>query len=69
MDLGAEYHGYTADVTRTIPANGKFLQYVVLSQRAVAERAGRIQGETSNGALTCIQWIVPDSLAERHRIH
>ncbi|HSI70600.1 MAG TPA: aminopeptidase P N-terminal domain-containing protein [Gillisia sp.] len=24
MDLGAEYHGYTADVTRTIPAYGKF---------------------------------------------
>jgi len=24
MDLGAEYHGYTADLTRTIPANGKF---------------------------------------------
>lgn len=24
MDLGAEYRGYTADVTRTIPANGKF---------------------------------------------
>ncbi len=24
MDLGAEYHNYTADVTRTIPANGKF---------------------------------------------
>lgn len=24
MDLGAEYHGYTADITRTIPANGKF---------------------------------------------
>ena len=24
MDLGAEYHGYTADVTRTIPANGSF---------------------------------------------
>ena len=24
MDVGAEYHGYTADVTRTIPANGKF---------------------------------------------
>jgi len=24
MDLGAEYHGYTADVTRTIPASGKF---------------------------------------------
>ena len=26
MDVGAEYHGYTADVTRTIPANGKFTQ-------------------------------------------
>lgn len=26
MDLGAEYHGYTADVTRTIPVNGKFTQ-------------------------------------------
>ena len=24
MDLGAEYRGYTADVTRTIPTNGKF---------------------------------------------
>ncbi|WP_298366899.1 aminopeptidase P N-terminal domain-containing protein [uncultured Lutibacter sp.] len=24
MDLGAEYHGYTGDVTRTIPANGIF---------------------------------------------
>jgi len=24
MDLGAEYHGYTADITRTIPSNGKF---------------------------------------------
>ena len=24
MDIGAEYHGYTADVTRTIPVNGKF---------------------------------------------
>lgn len=24
MDVGAAYHGYTADVTRTIPARGKF---------------------------------------------
>ncbi len=24
MDIGAEYHGYTADVTRTVPASGKF---------------------------------------------
>ncbi|MEB2781145.1 aminopeptidase P family protein [Algoriphagus sp. C2-6-M1] len=26
MDLGAEWRGYTADVTRTIPVNGKFNQ-------------------------------------------
>jgi Xaa-Pro aminopeptidase len=26
MDLGAEYRGYTADITRTIPVNGKFSQ-------------------------------------------
>ena len=24
MDLGAEFYGYTADVTRTIPSNGVF---------------------------------------------
>jgi len=24
MDVGSEYHGYSADVTRTTPANGKF---------------------------------------------
>ncbi|MFT4023672.1 MAG: aminopeptidase P N-terminal domain-containing protein [Flavihumibacter sp.] len=24
MDVGAEYHGYSADVTRTFPTNGKF---------------------------------------------
>lgn len=31
MDLGAEYRGYTADVTRTIPASGKF----TLEQKAI----------------------------------
>ena len=24
MDVGSEYHGYSADITRTVPANGKF---------------------------------------------
>lgn len=33
MDVGAEYHGYTADVTRTIPANGKF----TAEQKAIYE--------------------------------
>ena len=26
LDLGAEYHGYTADVTRTLPVSGKFTE-------------------------------------------
>jgi Xaa-Pro aminopeptidase len=33
MDLGAEYRGFTADVTRTIPANGKFSK----EQKAIYE--------------------------------
>ena len=39
MDLGAEYHGYTADVTRTIPANGKFNP----EQRAIYDLVYRAQ--------------------------
>lgn len=39
MDLGAEYHGYTADVTRTIPANGKFSE----EQRAIYELVYKAQ--------------------------
>lgn len=26
MDVGSEYHGYSADVTRTVPSNGKFTE-------------------------------------------
>lgn len=33
MDVGAQYHGYTADVTRTVPANGKF----TAEQKAIYE--------------------------------
>jgi Xaa-Pro aminopeptidase len=41
MDLGAEYHGYTADITRTIPANGKFSQ----EQRVIYELVLKAQEE------------------------
>ena len=42
MDLGAEYHGYTADVTRTIPANGKFTeeQKIIYNIVLEAQQAG-----------------------------
>lgn len=41
MDLGAEYHGYTADITRTIPVNGKFSP----EQKAVYEIVLKAQEE------------------------
>ncbi len=41
-DCAAEYHGYTADVTRTIPANGKFsdAQKVIYELVLKAQEAG-----------------------------
>lgn len=41
-DIGAEYHGYTADVTRTIPANGKFSeeQKIIYNIVLEAQQAG-----------------------------
>src|SRR6476469_6664502 len=43
MDIGASYRGYAADVTRTVPANGKFSA----PQRAVYQivRAAQAAGE------------------------
>jgi Xaa-Pro aminopeptidase len=41
MDLGAEYHGYTADITRTIPVSGKFTP----EQRAIYELVLKAQEE------------------------
>ena len=53
MELGAEYRGYTADVTRTIPANGKFspeqkeiYDLVYESQEAAIKKA--VIGNTFN---------------------
>jgi Xaa-Pro aminopeptidase len=41
MDVGAEYHGYSADVTRTVPANGKFTD----DQRAIYQLVYEAQEE------------------------
>ena len=41
MDLGAEYRGYTADITRTIPVNGKFS----LEQKQIYELVLKAQEE------------------------
>lgn len=42
MDIGAEYQGYSADVTRTIPVNGAFSQ----PQREIYEIVLRAQDES-----------------------
>jgi Xaa-Pro aminopeptidase len=43
MDVGAEYRGYTADITRTIPVNGKFTkeQKVIYDLVYKAQEAAR----------------------------
>ena len=54
MDLGAEYHGYTADVTRTIPANGKFTpeQKAIYDLVYKAQEAGIKVAVVGNTTLT-----------------
>ena len=50
MDVGAEYHGYTADVTRTIPANGKFSPEQKLIYNLVYEAQEAAFRTLKNGA-------------------
>jgi Xaa-Pro aminopeptidase len=50
MDMGAEYHGYAADVTRTVPVSGHFtgdqrrLYQLVRDLQTVAERNVKVGG-------------------------
>jgi len=50
MDLGAEYRGYTADITRTIPANGKFNpeQKAIYELVLKAQTAGIAESKVGN---------------------
>ncbi len=50
MDVGAEYHGYTADVTRTIPAGGKFSSEQKLIYNLVYEAQEAAFRTLKNGA-------------------
>lgn len=58
MDLGAEYRGYTADVTRTIPANGKFTK----EQKAIYN----IVLEAQNAGIAA--YIIGESMAKPNQI-
>ncbi len=46
MDLGAEYHGYTADVTRTIPVDGTFSE----EEKAIYDLVYKAQNEAIKAA-------------------
>jgi Xaa-Pro aminopeptidase len=61
MDLGAEYHGYTADVTRTIPANGVFSpeQKLIYDLVYDAQEAGIATVKIGNG------FDAPDKVARK----
>jgi len=50
LDVGAEYHGYTADVTRTFPVNGKFTeaQKIIYNIVLEAQNAGIAQAKPGN---------------------
>ena len=71
MDLGAEYHGYTADVTRTIPVDGKFspeekaiydLVYKAQNEAIKAAKPGVNIGRDLNEAIA--KRIINEGLAE-----
>jgi Xaa-Pro aminopeptidase len=64
MDIGASFHGYAADVTRTVPASGVFspeqraVYQIVRDAQAAAERQAtvgnpaRLMTEASNSVIT-----------------
>ncbi len=51
MDMGAEYHGYTADITRSFPVNGRFTreQAVIYNLVLAAQEAGLAACVPGNG--------------------
>lgn len=69
MDLGAEYHGYSADVTRTIPANGKFsteqkLIYDIVYEAQEAGIAASVIGNNLRSPDTAARKIVSEGLVK-----
>ncbi|MDG5492085.1 aminopeptidase P N-terminal domain-containing protein [Psychroserpens sp. SPM9] len=69
MDLGAEYHGYTADVTRTIPANGTFSDeqraiYDIVYKAQEAGIAATVVGNTMQSPDTAARKVVYQGLID-----
>ena len=69
MDLGAEYHGYTADVTRTIPANGKFSPeqkaiYDIVYEAQEAGIAAAIIGNNGSSTHSAAKKVINEGLVK-----
>ncbi len=69
MDLGAEYHGYTADVTRTIPVNGVFsneqkIIYELVYEAQEAAREICREGVTFNALTDTTRSVINNGLLE-----
>lgn len=60
IDIGAEYHGYSADVTRTIPVSGAFSD----EQRAVYDLVHRAQQAGIEATLAGAPFFAPHRAAE-----
>jgi len=61
MDLGAEYRGYTADVTRTIPVNGKFSK----EQKAIYDLVYKAQDAAIKASKAGVAFSHTTGLAKR----
>ncbi len=69
MDLGAEYRGYTADVTRTIPASGKFTpeQKAIYDLVYAGQEAGiakYVVGESMRAPRTAAEKVINEGLVK-----
>ncbi|MEX0837348.1 MAG: aminopeptidase P N-terminal domain-containing protein [Gemmatimonadota bacterium] len=60
IDVGAEYHGYAADVTRTVPVSGTFTD----EQRAIYDVVYRAQEAGIEASLAGAPYLAPHRAAE-----
>jgi Xaa-Pro aminopeptidase len=68
MDIGASYNGYAADITRTVPVNGRFsteqraIYEIVLAAQKAAEQQARV-GMTMQRLNQAATRVIADGLA------
>jgi len=70
MDIGAEYFGYTSDVTRTIPVSGTFtteqreIYEIVLEAHLAAAELAEVEGTPYSALSEAANRVLADGLAE-----